>query len=129
MLMLNKRDEEFTDWKQKMQMLALEKCDGYARIFFNAGATPAEQAEYTALSVARRRKWDVASTSSLRNKRPGLSGRSPCKEVAIGVARRPPRLSGERTLRVPPCCSFQSATPADRTSHRSSPVVRACWRG
>ena len=65
---------------------------------------------------------------SLRNKRPDLSGRPPCKGVAIGAARRGARLGGERTLRVPPCCSFQSATPADRTSHRSS-VVRACGRG
>ena len=41
-------------------------------------------------------------TSSLRNKRPGLSGRPHCKGVAIGVARRGARRSGERTLRVPP---------------------------
>ena len=39
--------------------------------------------------------------SSLRNKRPGLSGRPPCKGVAIGVARRRARLGGERTLRIP----------------------------
>jgi hypothetical protein len=35
-----------------MQMIALSKCDGYPRIFFNAGTTPAEQAEYTALTPA-----------------------------------------------------------------------------
>ena len=41
--------------------------------------------------------------SSLRNKRPGLSGRPHCKDVAIGVARRGGRRSGdERTLRIPP---------------------------
>ena len=44
-----------------------------------------------------------AVLSSLRSKRPGLSGRPPCKGVvAMGVARRVARLSGERTLRVPP---------------------------
>ena len=32
---------------------------------------------------------------SLRNKRPDLSGRPPCKGVAIGVARRGARLGGE----------------------------------
>ena len=41
------------------------------------------------------------AASSLRNKRPGLSGRPPCKGVAIGVARRGARLGGERTLRIP----------------------------
>ena len=41
-------------------MIALSKCDGFERIFFNAGTTPIEQAEYTALTVANRRKWDVA---------------------------------------------------------------------
>ena len=46
------------------------------------------------------------SSSSLRNKRPGLSRRPPCKGVAIGVARRGARRSsGERTLRIPPSCS------------------------
>ena len=43
---------------------------------------------------------------SLRNKRSGLSGRPPCKGVAIGVARRGARLGGERTLRIPPSCSL-----------------------
>ena len=56
---LSKR-EDFADWKQRMQMIALSKCDGFERIFFNAGTTPAELAEYTALAVANRRKWDVA---------------------------------------------------------------------
>ena len=55
--------EGFSDWKSKMQMHALAKCDGHARIFFNAGATPAERAEYTGLSATYRRKWDVASTT------------------------------------------------------------------
>ena len=40
--------------------------------------------------------------SSLRNKRPDLSGRPPCKGVAIGDARRGRRPRGERALRVPP---------------------------
>ena len=47
---------------------------------------------------------------SLRNKRPDLPGRPPCKNVAIGVARggggRP---SGGRTLRVPPSCIFPAS--------------------
>ena len=66
---------------------------------------------------------------SLRNKRPDLSGRPPCKGVAIGVARRGARLGGERTLRVPPCCSFP-------VSHSGGPHVvsfvtgrRSCARG
>ena len=59
------------------------------------------------------------------NKRPGLSGRPHCKGVAIGVARRGGRRSGERTLRIPPRAVFQSATPADRTSRRSF-VGRPC---
>ena len=41
-------------------------------------------------------------SSSLRNKRPGLSGRPHCKGMAIGVARRGACRSGERTLRIPP---------------------------
>ena len=41
-------------------MIALSKCDGFERIFFNAGTKPAELAECTALTVANRRKWDVA---------------------------------------------------------------------
>ena len=36
------------------------------------------------------------------NKRPDLLGRLHCKGVAIGVARRGGRRSGERTLRIPP---------------------------
>ena len=66
---------------------------------------------------------------SLRNKRPDLSGRPPCKGVAMGVARRGGRLGGERTLRVPPCCSFP-------VSHSGGPHVvsfvtgrRSCSRG
>ena len=53
---------------------------------------------------------------SLRNKRPDLSGRPPCKGVAIEVARTGARLSGERTLRAPPCCS-------DPVSHAGGPHV------
>ena len=72
-------------------------------------------------------------TSSLRNKRPDLSGRPPCKGVAIGVARRGVRHSGERTRRTPPSGS-------DPVSHvggphvasfivgRSCACVRACAR-
>ena len=88
--------------------------------------------------------------SSLRNKRPDLSGRPPCKGVAIGVARRGGRLGGERTLRVPPCCSFpvsHSGGPrvvsfvAGRRScacgarvradvaRRAAESVRVSWRG
>ena len=47
----------------------------------------------------------ACSCSSLR-KRPGLLGRPNCKGVAIGVARRGVRRSGERTLRIPPSCSL-----------------------
>ena len=71
----------------------------------------------------------AAKNSSLRNKRPGLSGRPPCKGVAIGVARRGGRLGGERTLRVPSSCSFP-------VSHSGGPHVvsfvagrRPCARG
>ena len=69
------------------------------------------------------------NSSSLRNKRPDLSGRPPCKGVAIGVARRGGRLGGERTLRVPSSCSFP-------VSHSGGPHVvsfvagrRSCARG
>ena len=48
------------------------------------------------------RCWHAQFSSSLRNKRPDLSGWPPCKGVAIGVARREARRSGERTLRAPP---------------------------
>ena len=50
--------------------------------------------------VAKRRPWHQGS---LRNKRPGLSGRPPCKGVAMGVASQGGRghLSGGRTPRVP----------------------------
>ena len=58
-----KKREDFTSWKQKMQMIALAKCDGYPRIFFNDGMTPAGQAEYTGLTATNRRKWDVACTT------------------------------------------------------------------
>ena len=54
--------------------------------------------------------------SSLRNKRKGLSGRPPCKRVAIGVARRGGRLGGERMLRIPLSCS-------DPVSHAGGPHV------
>ena len=76
--------------------------------------------------------FTCSQNSSLRNKRPDLSGRPPCKGVAIGVARRGGRLGGERTLRVPPCCSFP-------VSHSGGPHVvsfvagrrpyRPCARG
>ena len=58
-----KKREDFTAWKQQMQMISLSKCDGYARIFFNAGTTLVEQAEYTGLSATNQRKWIVASTT------------------------------------------------------------------
>ena len=57
-----------------------------------------------------------SQNSSLRNKRPDLSGWPPCKGVAIGVARRGGRRSGERTLRAPPLCSVQ-------VSHAGGPHV------
>ena len=60
-------------------------------------------------------------------------GRPHCKGVAIGVARRGARRSGERTLRVPPSCSdpisHAWATPADRTSHVASFVRRSSAHG
>ena len=61
------------------------------------------------------------AASSLRNKRPGLLGRPHCKGVAIGVARRGARRSGERTLRVPPSCS-------DPVSHSCGPHVASFVR-
>ena len=57
-----------------------------------------------------------SQNSSLRNKRPGLSGRPPCKGVAIGVARRGGWLSDEHTFCVPPSCS-------DPVSHTGGPHV------
>ena len=50
------------------------------------------------------------------NKRSDLSGRPHCKGVAIGVARRGARHSGERTLRIPPSCSGP-------VSHSCGPLV------
>ena len=58
-----KKREDFTAWKQQMQMISLSKCDGYARIFFNAGTTLVEQAEYTGFSAVNQRKWIVAPTT------------------------------------------------------------------
>ena len=55
------------------------------------------------------------------NKRPGLSGRPHCKGVAIGVARRGARHSGERTLRIPPSCSGP-------VSHSCGPLVASFVR-
>ena len=54
-------------------------------------------------------------------KRSGLSGRPHCKGVAIGVARRRARRSGERTLRIPPSCS-------DPASHSCGPRVASFVR-
>ena len=87
---------------------------------------------------------------SLRNKRPDLSGRPPCKGVAIGAARRGGRLGGERALRVPPSCSFpvshsggphvvsfvvgrrpcaRSACVRAGVVRRAAEGVRVSWRG
>ena len=55
-------------------------------------------------------------SSSLRNKRSDLSGRPPCKGVAIRVARRRARLGGERTLLIPLSCSLP-------VSHAGGPHV------
>ena len=87
---------------------------------------------------------------SLRNKRPDLSGRPPCKGMAIGVARRGGRLGGERTLRVPASCSFpvshsggphvvsfvagrrpcaRGARVRAGVARRAAESVRASWRG
>ena len=73
---------------------------------------------------------------SLRNKRPVLSGRPHCKGVAIGVARRGARRSGERTLRILPSCSFpvshvcgpHVASFVRRSSVRGLANARACGR-
>ena len=75
----------------------------------------------------------LSGSSSLRNRRPRLSGRPPCKGVSIGVARRGARLSGERTLRVPPSCSLpvsHAGGPhvASFTVGRPCACVRACAR-
>ena len=78
---------------------------------------------------------------SLRNKRPGLSGRPSCKGLAIGVARTGARLGGERTLRVPPsCCSLPvshaggppnvvSSAVVGRSCARARAFVLLAWRG
>ena len=55
------------------------------------------------------------------NKRSDLSGRPHCKGVAIGVARRGARRSGERTLRIPPSCSVP-------VSHSCGPHVASFVR-
>ena len=54
-------------------------------------------------------------------KGPGLLGRPHCKGMAIGVARRGARRSGERTLRIPPPCS-------DPVSHACGPHVASFVR-
>ena len=54
-------------------------------------------------------------------KRPDLLGRPHCKGMAIGVARRGARRSGERTLRIPPSCS-------DPVSHACGPHVASFVR-
>ena len=41
-----------------------------------------------------------ATEGSLRNKRPGLSGRPPCKGVAMGVARKGCRANNSAILKV-----------------------------
>ena len=64
----------------------------------------------------------------LRNKRPGLSGQPPCKGVAIWVARKGGRLSGERTLRIPPCCSLPVSHAGGGLHVASSVVGRPCVR-
>ena len=69
-------------------------------------------------------------------KRPDLLGRPHCKGVAIGVARRGARRSGERTLRIPPSCSFpvshacgpHAASFVRRPSVCALASVRACGR-
>ena len=45
-------------------------------------------------ALGKRRRPAIGS---LRNKKPDLSGRPPCKDVAIGTARRGARRSGEHT--------------------------------
>ena len=55
-----------------------------------------------------------------------FGGRPHCKGMAIGVARRGARRKAVSVRSVFPCCAvFQSATPADRTSHRSFVGARA----
>ena len=54
-------------------------------------------------------------------KRPDLLGRPHCKGMAIGVARRGARRSGERTLRIPPSCSLP-------VSHACGPHVASSVR-
>ena len=75
------------------------------------------------LTVAGRKRIHThrCRLSSLRNKRPDLSGRPHCKGVAIGVARRGARRGGERTLRIPPSCSFP-------VSHACGPHVASFVR-
>ena len=68
------------------------------------------------LTLAVHGQGKCTADGSLRNKRPGLWGRPPCKGVAIGVATRGARRSGERTLRIPPSCS-------DPVSHAGGPHV------
>ena len=79
----------------------------------------------------------VGLYEQFNNKRPDLSGRPPCKGVAIGVARKGGHLSGERTLRVPSFCSLPVSHAGG--THVALFVVgrwcvrgtcaRACWHG
>ena len=64
---------------------------------------------------------------SLRNKRPDLLGRPHCKGMAIGVARRGARRSGERTLHIPPSCSVPASHACG--PHVASFVRRSSVRG
>ena len=108
-----------------------------ARLSSSRGSGLSSVAARCASTTRNNSNW--IRLSSLRNKRPDLSGRPPCKGVAIGAARRTARLGGESTLRVPPCCSFPvSSQPLRRTARR---IVRrwasfvrarracACWCG
>ena len=68
----------------------------------------------------------VVRRSSLRNKRPGLSGRPPCKGVAIGVARRGARRSGEHTLRIRRSSWFKNKRPGLSSGRPSCKFFIAC---
>ena len=80
------------------------------------GDTDPRHLPISASFINRKQSKTVENSSSLRNKRPGLSGRPPCKGVAIGIARRGTRLGGERTLRIFLSCS-------DPASHAGGPHV------
>ena len=137
---LSKR-EDFADWKQRMQMIALSKCDGFERIFFNAGTTPIEQAEYTALTVANRgaavassTACKVASTQSSTHITVGSGGTRSARCVSLCDVRRVSCLCGSGTITKALWCRCESGqrewgccSHEERAHEEHSPLLDHGW--